>query len=135
MIIKPAKFSAGFVTKTFFPYEWNHRIPGHINTGRCYDWAYLAYCLWDNVTLWSHPSHAWVKVGKKHYDSECVRGTFKADLLPLNDKYAKHNMSDAREHSASEFHDHWNVYGGGARFHWHTLRKQIEDMGLELVRK
>src|SRR5574338_1563380 len=56
----PEKFDANFITEVFFPYEWNKKLFSSINTGRCYDWAYIAYCLWPNVSLWTTECHAWV---------------------------------------------------------------------------
>src|SRR5271166_2651272 len=65
-IIVPPKFSATFISKTFYPYEHKHKMHSSINMGRCYDWAFTAYAIWPDLILWSTPHHAWVQMNDRY---------------------------------------------------------------------
>lgn len=56
-----------------FPEQW-WLYPAEINKGKCMQWAYYAYCLFDGVRLWSYGSHAFIKHGTRYYDSERLAG-------------------------------------------------------------
>lgn len=67
--------------------------PFQINNGFCYDWAEIVYNLCEKhnipVEFWETPfdvaeaSHAFVRVGGKFIDSECLTGVADHMLLPL----------------------------------------------------
>ena len=67
---KLKNFDPNFITETFF----SEIDPEEINMGQCFQWAYLAYNLFENVELWDLPHHAFVKYKGKYYDSECPNG-------------------------------------------------------------
>ena len=68
----PTRFSPTFMTDTFFP-EYA-ADPKTINGGHCYDWAYVAWCLYTQAVLWSNEHHAWVQIGDRYFDSESILG-------------------------------------------------------------
>lgn len=70
VVKKLPDFKASFITETFFP----DTDPSDINCGQCFQWAYLAFSLFDGVELYDLPHHAFVKYKGKYYDSECPEG-------------------------------------------------------------
>jgi len=61
------------ITRNFFPEYVGHEKG--INSGNCFNWAYVAYRLYKNVQLWQNSAHAFVKQNGKFYDSESPFGT------------------------------------------------------------
>lgn len=130
----PEKFDANFITKVFFPYEWKHKYFSSINSGRCYDWAYIAYCLWPNVTLWTTERHAWVEVNGLHYDSESPNGVDDPEKLRCNEQFPANDVGPEMI-QAEKFKDFWNGNGGGRTYHWDDLHQEIMDLDFQPIRK
>lgn len=130
----PAKFSAAFISKNFFPEDYKAKNLMAINSGRCYDWAYIGYCLWPSVVLWTTDCHAWIQSGRKFYDSESHRGLKDHQELRCNSDWPGDEQAPTVM-PVDEFKHFWNVYGGGRRFHWDKLVKQIKELGLTPIRE
>lgn len=128
----PQRFSASFVTRTFYPHEYKNKCRDEINMGRCYDWAYIAYCLWANVELWTTDYHAWVKVGTKFYDSETFRGEPYHMSLGCNNRCG-FNEIEPMPVSVHEFKETWD-YHGNPTHSWDLQLEKIKQRGLILVR-
>lgn len=101
--------------------------------GGCYDWAYLAYCLWANVELWTTDYHAWVKVGTKFYDSETFKGNTNLKKLGCN-RRCGWNEIEPMLVSAREFKTIWDEYGYSGHS-WDSNLERIAGRGLQIVRK
>jgi hypothetical protein len=128
MLVKPAQFDADFISQVFFPKYY----PDHltmVNCGYCYDWAYYAYCLWPHVELWSTLGHAWVQLKGKCYDSEAPQGVESHLSLPTN----RRPRGESMKFNPQEFKDFWDGRGGGRRFHWDKMIKEIKQFGLEPI--
>lgn len=132
-LVKPAKFNATFINKVFFPYEYTNKQLPQINRGRCYDWAYIAYCLWNNVILWQSDEHAWVQVESKFFDSESYLGRSTYKQLRCNVK-TRQFIEFTKQVEVSEFMDYWNRFGSGRTYHWYELVNKIKHYGLDIVR-
>lgn len=115
--MKHGKFSATFISRNFFPDYFPNKLRV-INTGLCYDWAYYAYRLFPTVQLWSDYSHAWVQLGRRHYDSEVFRGTPDYRLLPCNRVCG---LVDPKPMPVETFKEHWNHNGGRRPEHWDIM--------------
>lgn len=126
----PKKFSATFVNLVFFPEYAEDELP-LINRGRCYDWAYISYCLWYGVKLWSSWRHAWIQVGDKFFDCEAVNGVSSYEELPCNLRARK---CKAELLATTDFQNYWNANGGGKQYHWHNLIMEIKSKGLVPLR-
>lgn len=132
-LILPKRFDANFITQIFYPYEWANNRHQSINTGRCYDWAYYAYCLWKNVVLWTTEHHAWVQVGKKFFDSESSSGIMDHTKLNCNALWPGEEVLPTAMH-ADKFKELWNDCGGGRKFHWDLMQEEIREKGLTPIR-
>lgn len=132
-LIQPERFDAKFINKTFYTKEWKYGLLSSINTGRCYDWAYKAFCLWSDVQLWTTERHAWVQCGDKFYDSESWKGVPSLDEIPCNKRTGWDEVPPTAMDS-KEFQEFWNDNGGGERFHWHLLVERIKSVGLSVLR-
>jgi len=132
-LILPQRFSASFVTRTFYPYEYKHKCRDEINMGQCYDWAYIAYCLWANVELWTSDYHAWVKVGTKFYDSETFNGDPDLKKLGCNRRCGWGEV-EPMQVSAHKFKVIWDTYGH-PNHEWDLQVEKITKLGLNIVRK
>jgi len=132
-IIFPEKFSAGFINRVFFNREWKNDWLSDINTGRCYDWAYIAYCLWPEVLLWTTDHHAWVQVDNKFFDSEAQYGLQNHEWLNCNSMWPGDEVEPTIM-NVQDFKNLWNTFGGGKRFHWDSLVEKIRQLGLNPIR-
>lgn len=133
MELPNGKFSAELINKEFFPgYLDNLKL---INLGRCYDWAYYAWCMFPNVSIWMIDQHAWIRSDNKHYDCEAVKGVTNYRSLPLFDRYPELSQRGHEVKSIFLFKNFWNQYGGGYRNHWHTLIERIQRYGFTVVRE
>lgn len=74
--------NVGLINKEFFPNDLDDLH--HINEGRCWLWAYIAYRLYPEVELWSTGVHAFIRHQGKFYDSERPRGERDFNKLPAN---------------------------------------------------
>lgn len=122
MIRVPAQFNGGFISRHFFPDYFRHNNVRAINSGRCYDWAYLAYRMFPDIQLWATDFHAWVRYGKKYHDSETGKfGVLNFMELGCNKRNAypvPWDQHAPRQMTVEEFKDFWNREGGGQRRHW-----------------
>ena len=132
MLVVPKKFSADFINRVFYPLEYSRATLQTINSGRCYDWAYYAYCLWNNVQLWSCDTHAWVHVGEKFYDSESPDGVRDYSQLGCNSRWGWEK--EPKPMNIGTFKSMWSRIGSGRRKHWHLLAGDIRERGFSLVR-
>lgn len=132
--ILPSHFDVDFINKVFYPSEYKNNCLGEINSGRCYDWAYLAYCLWENTKLWSSDIHAWIMYKGLFFDSESPHGVTSFNELNCNAIHGDLSQEDPCEMQAEKFKNHWNMYGGGRRFHWNELELRIRSLGLTVLR-
>jgi len=78
LVKKLIRFQPELITEKFF--KGIH--PSAINKGRCFKWAYLTHRVFDKTELWSHGSHAFIKYGRKFYDSEAPKGVYDWKDLP-----------------------------------------------------
>jgi hypothetical protein len=132
-ILLPKKFSADFISQIFYPEEWKKGWLRSINSGRCYDWAYYAYCLWPNVKLWTTEHHAWVQVGKKFFDSESGNGIQDHCKLNCNSVWPGEETPPTIM-SSEDFQKFWNKNGGGRKYHWDIMQQEIREKGLHPIR-
>lgn len=132
-LILPASFSADFINRFFYPEEWARGYLSRINSGRCYDWAYKAFCLWSDTDLWTTERHAWIKCGDLFFDSESPSGVQSFDRIPCNGR-AGWDEVEPTAMSSEAFQIHWNNNGGGRRNHWHELVETIKALGLPIAR-
>lgn len=149
------KFSARFINRTFFASLIRRRSAADINVGRCYDWAYYAYCLFPDVTLWNNAGHSWVQYQEKFYDSECPDGVESFSDIPCNyrnpwlldpdeEKYAvtingeklvkKLFINGPCELNSEQFKSFWNKNGGGRREHWELMLEEMLNKQLPISR-
>jgi len=84
---KLTHFKPSLVTQHFFPYEVNW--PAEINHGRCFQWAYYAFCMFDGITICDTDDldctvdcHAFIKHDDRYYDSEMLQGVYDFNDLP-----------------------------------------------------
>lgn len=132
-LVLPERFDASFICKAFYPQEWKDKRLSSINMGKCYDWAYKAFCLWLDVELWTTENHAWVKCGDLFFDSEALSGSPSVDRIPCNVRCGWDEV-EPTPMDAESFKDFWNVYGGGRRHHWNSLADTIRSVGLNVLR-
>lgn len=128
-----SSFHKDIVTKVFFPHESIELI----NTGYCYDWAYIAYCLWKEVELWSNNIHAWIKVGNKFWDSESL-GEQDFNELPclIRNPWWVEDMVKANHISIEDFKDFWMKNGRLKYDHWDRMVERIQKKSeVILIRK
>lgn len=107
------------ITREFFP---DVEDPETINYGDCMKWAYIAYHLYEDVQLYSNKPHAFVKQGKKFYDSESPNGIARWRLIGCNDRCAPHyGKSQLLPHKQNleEFKERWHWVN------WSPLDKKI----------
>lgn len=98
---KLKQLDARLITETFF----SNIKTQMINRGNCYVWAYYAYLIFDDVKLCSllcngrdkYPSHAFVKVNDKFYDSEAPDGIILATDLLIHRIWKDSNDNAERE--------------------------------------
>lgn len=137
MIRVPHNFNGNFISHHFFP-EYRKYLKG-INGGRCYDWAYLAYRMFEGVELWTTDYHAWVRVinrdsGSRYFDSETKQGVSNFMLLGCNRRNSYPIPWQAQPPVRMEvdsFKKFWDEHGGGFKRHWESMleRKLKEVLG------
>ena len=123
MIRAPRHFNGTFINRHFFPNYLKHGSLSLINQGRCYDWAYYAYRLF-NVQLWTTDYHAWVRWDGNYFDSETVKGVQNFMKLRCNMRNAFPLPWDGqapKRVDVQEFKTFWDEHGGGKRRHWDTV--------------
>jgi len=98
------RLNANLITNTFFP-EYVER-PYIINCGLCFEWAYIAYMLFDDIELWSNKNHAFIKYNGKFYDSESPEGVCDLEILNCNASFDLKYL-DSKAQRLSEFVEQW----------------------------
>ena len=134
MIRIPAKFSGTFITRHFFRNYLENNTLSLINSGRCYDWAYMAYRLFPNVKLWTTDYHAWVEAKDRYWDSETYKGVINFMRLRCNISLTYPNKDYPYMHKCMpwddrspiimdvyEFKNFWDQRGSGRRRHWDSF--------------
>lgn len=121
-------FQPSLIHNNFFS---NHLHPMEINFGDCYKWAWIAHKLFNDVELWSHESHAFIKYRGKFYDSEMLDGTKNYRRLRTI-KESLGMFPSAVKMSPNEFIPYWGVYH---QCDWNALNAKINLVGQSLVSK
>jgi len=126
MIKVPASFNGRFITRHLFRHYFNNGNISEINRGRCYDWAYMAYRLFPNVSLWTTDYHAWVEAKDRHWDSETHKGVVNFMRLRCNERNTSPHCPPWDEQepvimNLYDFKNFWDRFGRGHRRHWGTL--------------
>lgn len=67
---KLSNFNPKIINKRFF----KSIDPAAINRGQCFIWAYYAYLMFEDVSIWYNNTHAFVKHNGKFYDSQSLNG-------------------------------------------------------------
>lgn len=111
-INKLEKFQPELVVDIFPEKGYFTKNPKRINNGICMRWAYCSYLMFNNVELWSIPSHAFIKIDKKFYDAERLCGEFDWRDLPATNfgkgcGYRKCSLG-ARRLGINSFKKFWN---------------------------
>ena len=106
--MRPDKFDAHFISKTFF---YTHSLET-INYGSCFEWAYLAYKVFHKVDirLWSTKDcnyHAFIKIGDVYYDSEAYDGRASWRQLPCNMRNGSSIYTQASEMTLQAYKSYW----------------------------
>ena len=122
---KLSPFDAQFITDTFFPqYKDNPKV---INYGQCFQWAYLAYLVFEGVELWDTHTHAFIKYQGRFYDSETKDGVLNWRQLPQADCRCKY-CSNAVKHDECAFKKEWKHASKNYGIKWIRLRKQVKQI-------
>src|SRR5271157_2160841 len=74
-------FRPELITQAFEEERFRNN-PEEINTGYCFQWAYMCYIAFNDVELLSVPGHAFVRYKGKYYDSERLNGVSDWKDLP-----------------------------------------------------
>ena len=122
---KLKRFNARFITETFFP-EYKDK-PQVINWGQCFQWAYLAYHLFEGVELWDTHTHAFIKYNGKFYDAERPDGVLDWRELPATDCRCKYCRTPV-PHNECSFKKDWGESCQRYGQKWIKLRKQVKQI-------
>lgn len=101
---KLSKFNAQFITDTYFK-GWED--PSVINTGNCFQWAYLAFKTFQYVELWDVSCHAFIRYRGKFYDAERPEGEKDWRDLPACN-FGRGLLWCGRKQSLTNFKKTWN---------------------------
>lgn len=83
------------LTKAFLETYPPKSYPKDINGGDCFNWAYLANCIYGGELysyLHDKMGHAFIKINNKFYDSERPNGVKAWDQLPLFQDIKKYRV-------------------------------------------
>lgn len=131
----PNRLDINWISYTFFRGYWDQRNLHVINTGICYNFAYIGYCLYPEVKLWSNYNHAWVQGATgRHYDSVAPKGKKHHEDLDTN--LMCHDVDNflAREQTVEEFKDTWQKFGRQKTTLWERLVRDIHKQNLQPLR-
>lgn len=133
MIRVPQHFNGAFITRHFFADYLRHDNVRGINSGRCYDWAYLAHRMFG-VQLWTTDYHAWVQVREDEkwrykqlfFDSETKRGVQTFMQLGCNVRHGPVPWDEVapQRMEVEAFKKFWNHHGGGYKNHWESMLEE-----------
>ena len=101
-----------WISKKYFP----DLYPRLINSGNCYNWAYIAYQNYNNVKLFTiddYGGHAFVKIGQKYFDAQNPRGVGHWAFLDLIQEMSRGRIANIspRRQSLDVFLNFWKKYG------------------------
>ena len=101
-----------WITKKYFP----QLSPRLINSGNCYNWAYIAYQSYNNVKLFTiedFGGHAFVKIGQRYFDSQNPRGVLHWSSLDLLREICRDNVYylDPWKQPVNVFLQYWRENG------------------------
>jgi hypothetical protein len=132
MLIRcPVKFSSTFISKIFYKDRFESKNLSAINYGECFDWAYIAWCLFAETELTINYGHAWIKAKDKHYDSETIRGVQYSIDVPSNRRC---RYTDYKVVDINFFKEYWECGNGLPFNHWDCLVDDILAKGLKPLR-
>ena len=103
------EIDGNFITNTFFPQYKNY--PRRINGGLCMKWAYVAYLLYENVSLCSNENHAFVEQNGKYFDSESPNGIDNHEQLRCCESFGNYDLWDQ---NLEEFIEEWKTEFGNS---------------------
>ena len=96
------------ITREFFPQYIGRE--DEINMGLCYKWAYIAACLYPDVTIWSNRGHAFVEKNGLFYDSESPDGVEDMKSLGCNSRTGR-GEGDSWIQTRRELIQYWKYNG------------------------
>lgn len=102
------KINGRLITREFFP-EYVGK-EGDINCGDCYRWAYIAYKLYSNVSLYSNEVHAFPCQKDLYFDSESPDGVEEIHQLECNLMW-DYDESNSYIQVLEDFVDYWQENG------------------------
>lgn len=121
-------FQPNLIHPNFFQHYNN---PIEINFGDCFKWAFIAYRLFNDVELWSHEIHAFIKYRGRFYDSETLDG-IKNWRRIRTIKEIGGGFPSARKMSVSEYLPYWQVHD---KCNWNALNVKIDFFSKSLFFK
>ena len=117
----PGKVNPELITKEFFPEYVDNTWA--INCGRCMAWAYIAYLLYDDVTLLSTDYHAFVQQEGKFYDSESGKGKRNWEHLNCIMMWWEEENNELFVDDVRDFKNRW----AGCFTGWEECEKKVEE--------
>lgn len=96
--------------------HFSNLAPRQINSGNCYNWAYIAYLKYDNVkllTLNDYGGHAFVKIGRYYYDAQNPFGVLHWSSLDMLRELCRDDIYTINpwRQSPQAFLKYWREYG------------------------
>jgi hypothetical protein len=105
----PGKIDGRLITREFFPEMVG--MESEINRGNCYRWAYIAYILYKDVSLYSNDAHAFAYQYGKFFDSESPSGVTRMESLKCNKYNCKKSCHSWLHPSVDDFVEFWDENG------------------------
>lgn len=118
-MIKLKEFRPSLVVRAF---PEKVKDPADINLGRCMQWAYMAYYMFEGVELWSMRVHAFISYQGKFYDSERLRGVRRWRSLPSCNYIGS---TGAAKYSVNNFKRRWD--SEYKKYDWKTYRRLAQS--------
>ena len=103
-----------------FEEEYLRYYPDEINSGWCFQWAYMAYIAFNGVQLYCVPGHAFIKYKCKFYDSEKLRGVVNWQDLPTIWRCCGESVKP-KKRTEEDFIKEWGLWGA-------EMRPDVEDI-------
>lgn len=119
-----------WITKKYFP----QLPPRLINSGNCYNWAYIAYMNYNSSSLFTvedYGGHAFVKIGECYFDAQNARGVWHWSQLDLLQEMYRNNLHKVLpwKQSLNVFLQYWRENGkhpiinaGNDVHNWHNRK-------------
>lgn len=101
-----------WITSKYFP----QHSPRSINSGNCYNWAYIAYQHYNAVSLYTVQDcggHAFIKIRQKYFDSQNPNGVLHWSSLQSLREICHNNIYYLRpyKHNINAFLRYWAKNG------------------------